>query len=319
MNSSKTLIISLFVLVLLPGLTSCREEKPAGLVFEQREYFLHPEDSLCPVLSAVYPSGEERPAAGAEFFSSRPETFLVDAAGAVTVSPSGPGAPLSGEGAFIVARWEGLEARCRVIIRKSPDKTADPAGRILDPPALDAMVNKSRYLPEDYIPADLVRVAVPTCLVLDEVNHLREPASRALSELFAAARAEAGHELTARSGYRAYVTQKNLYNNYVRTQGQEYADQYSARPGTSEHQTGLVMDITSPGMNFALDESFGSTSEGKWVAENAHRFGFIIRYPLGKEDITGYAYEPWHLRYVGPALAEELYRRGLVMEEFFGL
>jgi D-alanyl-D-alanine carboxypeptidase len=103
----------------------------------------------------------------------------------------------------------------------------------------------------------------------------------------------------------------------VSANGQEAADKFSAKPGQSEHQTGLAIDITCEAMNYQLDYSFGVTDEGAWVKENAHRFGFIIRYPEGKEDITGYMYEPWHLRYVGVDLAEEVYNSGLTLEEYF--
>jgi D-alanyl-D-alanine carboxypeptidase len=295
-----------------------REEAASAVraSFGPEEYFLHPGDTLRLLFTVSPPS----PAPG--FVSSRPEFFEVNAEGEVNLSDAALTALRRGDFA------SGQQARisfaafplvqCTVILKKDPQRSADDQGRILAPGDYDALVNKERSLPAGYIPEDLVFVEVPTCLELPEVRQMRREASRALSELFAAASA-AGFELTARSGYRAYATQAALYTNYVRNQGQEYADQYSARPGTSEHQTGLVMDITSPGMNFQLDESFGETPEGIWTAANAQRFGFIIRYPLGKEDITGYAYEPWHLRYVKPALAEELYRRGLTMEEFFNL
>ena len=180
-------------------------------------------------------------------------------------------------------------------------------------------MNKTRSLPEGYEPPLLTRVSVPTCLTFQEVNHLSRPAAAALSRLFRAAEEEEGFRLTARSGYRSYKTQMNLYQLNVDSHGEEYAEMYSAKPGTSEHQTGLAMDITSKTVNNQLTEGFGETPEGNWVAENCHRFGFILRYPVGKEDITGYNYEPWHLRYVGETLAGEIFRRGLTMEEFFDL
>ena len=116
---------------------------------------------------------------------------------------------------------------------------------------------------------------------------------------------EKGYELIARSGYRSYDTQVMLYDRYVKEDGVEAADTYSARPGHSEHQTGLTIDITSDSVHGGLTETFGETDEGKWVAENAHRFGFIIRYPENRVDETGYQYEPWHLRYVGTEAASD--------------
>jgi len=173
-------------------------------------------------------------------------------------------------------------------------------------------------LPSDYVPKDLVALDdVPTVLPNPEINQLREAAYNALKELFEAAMEEENYSLFARSGYRSYDTQDALYSAYVANYGQEAADKFSAKPGQSEHQTGLAMDITTETMNYVLDITFGETIEGKWVQENAHRFGFIVRYPLGKEDITGYQYEPWHIRYVGKDLAKEIYESELTMEEYF--
>ena len=117
------------------------------------------------------------------------------------------------------------------------------------------------------------------------------------------------------SGYRSYTYQENLYNNYTMVSGINGADTYSARPGHSEHQTGLCFDLNS------VDDNFFYTDEGKWVNENAYLYGFVIRYPKGKGDVTGYKYESWHLRYVGEALAKELYNNGdwITLEAYFGL
>lgn len=122
-----------------------------------------------------------------------------------------------------------------------------------------------------------------------------------------------GHDIQLLSGYRSYTTQQNLYNNYVATYGQEEADTFSARPGTSEHQTGLAMDVGW------IDDAYGDTASGKWLAENCHKYGFIIRYPKGKEGITGYKYEPWHIRYLGVDIATDVYRSGLCLEEYLGV
>jgi D-alanyl-D-alanine carboxypeptidase len=110
-----------------------------------------------------------------------------------------------------------------------------------------------------------------------------------------------------------------LYNGYVAKDGQAAADRYSAKPGTSEHQTGLAMDVCLANSGCSLEQAFGDTPAGKWVAANAHKYGFIVRYLPGKDAITGYEYEPWHLRYVGIELATELQRNNKTMEEFFGL
>jgi len=186
-----------------------------------------------------------------------------------------------------------------------------------NPGAIDVLVNRVNNLPSDYVPEDLTEITeLPTVLLNPEVNQLREAAYEALKNLFAAAKEE-GYDLYARSGYRSYNTQSSLYSSYVANHGQAAADTFSAKPGQSEHQTGLSMDITCEAMNFALDDTFGETAEGKWVSENAHNYGFIVRYPKGKEDITGYMYEPWHIRYLGVEMATDVYESGLTLEEFF--
>lgn len=202
---------------------------------------------------------------------------------------------------------------------EEPVEEAPEQGIVIEnPEKIDVLVNKKRNLPENYVPGDLVTLdEVPTVLSNPEVNQMRSAAYEALKELFKAAQEEAGYELHARSGYRSYYTQSSLYSSYVESYGQAAADKYSAKPGQSEHQTGLAMDITCEALNFKLDDTFGETEEGKWVAENAHRFGYIIRYPKGKEDITGYMYEPWHIRYLGAELAEKVYESGLTLEEYF--
>ncbi|MCC5894758.1 MAG: M15 family metallopeptidase [Alkalibacterium sp.] len=185
----------------------------------------------------------------------------------------------------------------------------------MEPSSIKALVNKQYGLPEDYAPDDLVTVDVPTVLENPEVRQLREEAADALKEMFDAAQEDELY-LHARSGYRSYQTQVQLYNSYVSNHGEEAANRYSAQPGHSEHQTGLGMDVTSESANLQLTEAFGDTPEGKWVEDHAHEFGFIIRYPQGKEEITGYQYEPWHLRYLGEELAAEVYESGLTYEEY---
>lgn len=138
----------------------------------------------------------------------------------------------------------------------------------------------------------------------------------AVDAAFAAMRAEAsaaGLSLWILSGYRSHAHQADNYNQRVANVGQEVADRGMARPGHSEHQTGLAIDVNS------LSTSFGATPTGQWVAANAHRFGFVIRYPDGKEGVTGFKYEPWHLRYLGVELATELTTSGLTLEERYGL
>ncbi len=181
------------------------------------------------------------------------------------------------------------------------------------------IVNKNRALPDGYVPPDLAVPSVTLRLAAsDSEMHMSAKAIPSVEALFAAAKS-AGYPLELASGYRSEAEQVSLYNGYVATEGQAQADASSAKPGTSEHQTGLAMDVCISGSSCDLEQSFGDTPTGKWLAANAYLYGFIIRYPQGKESITGYEYEPWHVRYVGTALATELHKNGLTMEEFFGL
>ncbi|MBP1924161.1 LAS superfamily LD-carboxypeptidase LdcB/predicted nucleic acid-binding Zn ribbon protein [Sedimentibacter acidaminivorans] len=225
---------------------------------------------------------------------------------------------LTADTATVTVNYKEYNSDITIKIFNDLASTIDENKVVTNPDSYDMVVNKSRNIPSSYIPDDLVPLDdIPKSLQNPEVNQLRKVAYDALKELFAAAKEEQSFDLYARSGYRSYNTQVSLYSSYVSNHGQEAADKFSARPGQSEHQTGLAMDITCPTMNYQLDTTFGDKEEGKWIAENAHKFGFIVRYPKGKEEITGYQYEPWHLRYVGPSLAEEIYKSQLTLEEYF--
>lgn len=143
---------------------------------------------------------------------------------------------------------------------------------------------------------------------------LTEETTQALAAMQQAAEAE-GLDIWVVSGFRSYETQRQLYNRYVARDGQEEADTFSARPGFSEHQTGLAVDLNLADTKFALEP------EGQWLAANAYKYGFVLRYPEGKSEITGYIFEPWHFRYVGETLAEKLYNGGdwISLEEYFGI
>ncbi|MFC7320154.1 M15 family metallopeptidase [Halobacillus campisalis] len=189
---------------------------------------------------------------------------------------------------------------------------------IQEPDIKEVVVNKNRKLPEGYEPDELVVPDVRFPFDDDHPKKYMQPeAADALEQLFNAAD-EQGLDLYATSGYRSYDRQKTIYENNVAERGQEEADKFSARPGTSEHQTGLAMDVTSPEMEFKLDQSFIDTEEGEWLADHAHEHGFVIRYLEGTSDITGYEYEPWHLRYIGKDLSAEIHESGGTLEEFFG-
>lgn len=181
-----------------------------------------------------------------------------------------------------------------------------------------ALVNKEFYFPEDYIPEDLVKPEVEFSFgeVDLEKSLMRKEAAEALEKMFTNA-AENGIEIFAVSGYRSYSRQKSLYDAEVNRVGIEKAEQAVAIPGASEHQSGLAMDISSRSNKLFLNTAFANTTEGKWLKENAHRFGYILRYPNEKMDITNYMYEPWHFRYVGVKAATIMYEHNWTLEEYF--
>lgn len=186
-----------------------------------------------------------------------------------------------------------------------------------NPESITVMVNKELSLPSDYIPADLVVPNVTFSIqYYDEKKLMREEAARALEKLFLAA-SQKGLYFNAVSGYRSYDRQYDIFTNNIKTQGLKHTLAYSAIPGYSEHQTGLSMDVSTKSVNNRLDESFAETPEGIWLKDNAHLYGYIIRYAEDKPDITGYSYEPWHIRYVGKALALYLYENNLSLEEYY--
>lgn len=202
----------------------------------------------------------------------------------------------------------------------TPKPTTKPetAGPTEGVGTLSWVVNKRRPLnPKSYVPPNLVFPNVTLRVPGNESMKIRADVGTAIEQLFAAA-SGAGHSPMLSSGYRSYSYQVSLYNSYVKSQGQAEADKQSARPGYSEHQTGLAFDICNAG-NCKLEQAFGSTPFGQWVAVHAHEYGFIIRYPSGKQSITGYIYEPWHLRYLGTDTATQVYNSGKTLEEFYGL
>ena len=173
------------------------------------------------------------------------------------------------------------------------------------------IVNKSYPLPKDYVPTNTYKNATglnycTTCIDKEAYEKYKEMKADATA---------LGLNIWIQSGYRSYSLQESLYNKYVNRDGKVAADTYSARPGHSEHQTGLAFDLNS------ISDEFQYTDEGKWVNNNCYKYGYILRYPKGKENITGYKYESWHLRYVGKDLATKLYNNGdwITLEEHFNL
>lgn len=198
----------------------------------------------------------------------------------------------------------------------SPTPTPTPtptfnkaANSLTDPNSIWVVVNKLTPLnPQDYVPPDLVDVPVPHTWD----PQLRQEASDAVVAMFAAAQSEAGLTLASNSAYRSYDSQVSIYG--------DGSDPTTAKPGHSEHQTGLAIDIGADSGNCSLNVCFADTPEGIWLHDNAWRFGFLLRYPADKVDVAGYPYEPWHYRYIGVPLATEMHNTGITtLEEFFGL
>jgi D-alanyl-D-alanine carboxypeptidase len=184
--------------------------------------------------------------------------------------------------------------------------------------SLWVVVNKSRELPSGYVP-DLVvpGVALRVGAGADE-SHISKLAAASMENMFAAA-AKAGAPLRIASAYRSYNTQVAVFKAEVKAYGVAKAESESARPGYSEHQTGLAADLEPLDRSCEITDCFAATPAGKWLAKNSYKYGFVLRYPKGKEDQTGYRYEPWHFRYVGKELAAQIHKTGQTLEQFFGL
>lgn len=200
--------------------------------------------------------------------------------------------------------------------QKPADQPSQPVAGA--PNSLTVLVNKQLGLPDDFQPSNLTDD--PNLPFLagggGEKRLMRAEVASALKQLFAAAEKD-GLYLSVASAYRSHATQTQLFNYYVQTQGETEARRYSAVPGHSEHETGLAVDVSGRDGKCAVEDCFADTPEAKWLAKNSHKFGFVIRYPKGKEAVTGYAYEPWHLRYLGAETATAIYTKNTTMEEYF--
>ena len=180
----------------------------------------------------------------------------------------------------------------------------------------EMLVNCENRLPEDFVPPslaapDIAFAADPS----DEKRFLEVRAARHAKRLFDAAKAE-GIFLYGISGYRSYERQEILYQKACCKSSAASSLCETAMPGCSEHQTGLAVDLSTSEIDYRNSSDFADTAAGRWVAENAHKFGFILRFPEDKTDITGYSYEPWHIRYVGLTAAADIYEENLTLEEY---
>lgn len=177
------------------------------------------------------------------------------------------------------------------------------------------LVNKLYTVSKDYYPTDMV--AVDGSLSTNQGLYFKREAYEAYLKMLSAAQSE-GLNFMICSTYRSYALQTSLYNNSLAQNGEAFTNTRSAYPGRSEHHTGWAVDITSKSMGYGLSQNFIDYPEGLWINNHCSEYGFIIRYPSGKTNITGYDYEPWHLRYVGIEAASEITSRGITLEEYLG-
>lgn len=193
--------------------------------------------------------------------------------------------------------------------------TAYPGGELSGDDLL-VLVNKreGQQLASTWAPRDLVGIPASR-MMPGRTGELRGPVLDALAGMLDAA-AAVDVDLGVRSAYRSYTTQCMTFDYKVREHGLDHARRFSAAPGRSQHQLGTTADITGGALSWALSQDMGATLEGQWLAENAHRFGFALSYPEGHEEETGYAYEPWHYRYIGVAAANEMHAAGLILEAY---
>ena len=180
---------------------------------------------------------------------------------------------------------------------------------IYNPTSYDFLINKNNKLNDNYVPNDLELININYAC---KDKYLRHEARINFEKLASFAKKE-GYNIVAVSTYRSYDYQEKIYNNYVQKKGFYYADMASARAGHSEHQTGLAVDVSDLSLDY---DNFESTKEFNWMKDNAHKFGFILRYPKASFHITGFKYEPWHYRYVGIDIATYIYKNDITLEEY---
>lgn len=252
-------------------------------------------------------------------FAAGPMAFMLGGPGAVSTATVGRLAALRCAGSALRA-YASAHAVTSVTAIEGPTRLRGLVARLT--PCLSTaaassvwvMVDKKHHLsPSTYRPSDLRAVALP--------GHypMRRAAASALERLSAASHGAGHGTLGVASAFRSYSYQQSLHAHYADAKGRKWADLASARPGYSEHQTGLAADVIACTPGCGSMDGFGSSSTGRWVAANAWRYGFIVRYEAGRTSITGYAAEPWHLRYVGAALAADYHAGGFhTLEQYLG-
>jgi D-alanyl-D-alanine carboxypeptidase len=264
--------------------------------------------------------GTASPAASGR--ASQAPSGSASAGSSATASVTAPPAASASSPASPSAKSPSAKATATTTAAAAPPSAASrlPKQYSLTAPASPwVIVNKHRPLkPANYVPADLVQPRVALA-VTGEAAQLNSTTAAAAERMFAAAAAD-GVTMTLASGYRSYATQTVTYNGWVSSQGRAAADTASARPGYSEHQTGWSFDIGDGGGACSFQPCFAEQPAAVWAKANAHRFGFVVRYPWMQHTITGYFYESWHLRYVGAEAATDMRKRGIgTLEQYFGV
>ena len=233
------------------------------------------------------------------------------ATGSTQAAVASTGAPASIDASAASAEASSSAAAASDAVASPPASIDLTSLSTTDPASIWVVVNKQNPLnPKSWVPTDLTSVTIG-----GTSGTMRTVAAAALSKLAAASDAATGNTMTITSSYRSYATQVSTYNKWKRLKGKKQADLVSARPGYSEHQTGLAVDIDEAQTNCELSTCFATTATGAWVAKNAWKYGFIVRFPDGGTSVTGYSYEPWHLRYVGTALARYMHANGITTLE----
>lgn len=194
----------------------------------------------------------------------------------------------------------------------TPEPTVEPTVDTTTVSSIQKITNKSHPIDSGYVPVDLTVVNVNS----NGTQYLRQEAASELAKMFAAAHKD-GIDLYLVSGYRSYAQQLALYNTYVSTDGKALADSYDAIPGACEHQLGLAVDLSDDNRDHDIDNSFESTAAYQWLLKHSYEYGYILRFPRGKESITGIAYNPWSFRYIGVEEAKKVYDSGLTLEEYY--
>ena len=194
----------------------------------------------------------------------------------------------------------------------TPEPTVEPTVDTTTLSSIQKITNKDHPIDSGYVPANLTIVNVNS----NGTQYLRSESASELVKMFAAAHKD-GIDLYLVSGYRSYAQQLALYNTYVNTDGKALADSYDAIPGACEHQLGLAVDLSDDNRDHDIDNSFESTAAYQWLLKHSYEYGYILRFPPGKESITGIAYNPWSFRYIGIEEAKKVYDSGLTLEEYY--